>query len=562
MAGEDRARQPKAHMAADGQARAAFDRSQSAPRGGSFGMVLLIALLAGGGGRRPRLCRARAFRDIYPGAAGGPRHHRRVRAVCAGRRHPAVFRPGSGQYGAQGGGRQRLRRRGRHRPGRPRVLRQYHLSRSDWRYRRRGRAADRARVHGRCGDFGSDLPAVESRARGQALAGRSAHPGTRARALAAHARAPARRRQGRQAHGLVDRRRDARPRAPGERVPGAAARHRLSRSRPGRLLLGRCRRRRRLSQRHALGLARSRSRPGRRGLAQAHRNRGGRGRRAVDHARRRARRGEDRGARPRPEDARRQAGAGAAVSQGGVRRRRHGRSLAHFGAQSGARCRRRFSARGGSALHALLPEYADGDCDRRQIRPHRAQQCALRHRLRGPAQGRRPLDLRGGGRARQARAGTGDRQGGGRAGRHRAGGSGAGGARRALRQFLRPGRRGGGQRRRSGHRLRARDHGAAYAGKPRAAAAEDGIGRPARRRHRPRLQQRALGHHDGHRFPAQRAQADRSFVQGHHPDQAERQPRRRAGAPAVGVLAQADACGRRCSTCARRSTTSACCSSA
>ena len=32
-------------MAADGQARSAFDRSQSAPRGGSFGMVLLIALL-------------------------------------------------------------------------------------------------------------------------------------------------------------------------------------------------------------------------------------------------------------------------------------------------------------------------------------------------------------------------------------------------------------------------------------------------------------------------------------------------------------------------------------
>jgi two-component system, cell cycle sensor histidine kinase and response regulator CckA len=49
MAGEDRARQPEAqkaaHMAADGQARSAFDRSQSAPRGGSFGMVLLIALL-------------------------------------------------------------------------------------------------------------------------------------------------------------------------------------------------------------------------------------------------------------------------------------------------------------------------------------------------------------------------------------------------------------------------------------------------------------------------------------------------------------------------------------
>ena len=40
---------------------------------------------------------------------------------------------------------------------------------------------------------------------------------------------------------LVDQRRDARPRPPGERVPGAAARDRLSRSCAGRLLLGRCR---------------------------------------------------------------------------------------------------------------------------------------------------------------------------------------------------------------------------------------------------------------------------------------------------------------------------------
>ncbi len=45
MAGEDRAIKPQARAAADGQARAAFDRSQSAPRGGSFGMVLLVALL-------------------------------------------------------------------------------------------------------------------------------------------------------------------------------------------------------------------------------------------------------------------------------------------------------------------------------------------------------------------------------------------------------------------------------------------------------------------------------------------------------------------------------------
>ncbi len=45
MAGEDRATQPKAADRDGGQGRAAFDRSQSAPRGGSIGMVLLVALL-------------------------------------------------------------------------------------------------------------------------------------------------------------------------------------------------------------------------------------------------------------------------------------------------------------------------------------------------------------------------------------------------------------------------------------------------------------------------------------------------------------------------------------
>ena len=48
-------------------------------------------------------------------------------------------------------------------------------------------------------------------------------------------------------------------------------------------------------------------------------------------------------------------------------------------------------------------------------------------------------------------------------------------------------------------------------------------------------------HHDGDRLPAQRAQADRSVVPGHHADQAERQPGGEPGAAAAGVLAQADA---------------------
>jgi len=64
--------------------------------------------------------------------------------------------------------------------------------------------------------------------------------------------------------------------------------------------------------------------------------------------------------------------------------------------------------------------------------------------------------------------------------------------------------------------------------------------RPARRRHRARFQQCAFRHHDGERFPAERAQADRSVVPGYHADQAERDPRGDAGAPAVGVLAPPD----------------------
>ena len=66
------------------------------------------------------------------------------------------------------------------------------------------------------------------------------------------------------------------------------------------------------------------------------------------------------------------------------------------------------------------------------------------------------------------------------------------------------------------------------------------IRRSARRRHRARLQQRAVRDHDGDRFPAERAQADRPVFLRHHADQAECQPRRGAGAAASGLLAPAD----------------------
>ena len=133
-----------------------------------------------------------------------------------------------------------------------------------------------------------------------------------------------------------------------------------------------------------------------------------------------------------------------------------------------------------------------------------------------------------------------DRPRGGQAGRDRSGRRDARGPGRALRALLcHRGRRG--RRPRDRHRLCARDHRAARPAEPAQPAAEDGAGRPARRRHRPRLQQRARRHHDGVGLPGERAQADRSVVPGHHPDPAERQPRRRAGAPSAGVLAQADA---------------------
>ena len=127
-----------------------------------------------------------------------------------------------------------------------------------------------------------------------------------ARALAAAARAAGRRRAARRPADRVDaHRRDPRARAAGERLSGAAARHRLSRSRAGRLLLGRCPGRHRLSQRDARRLARPRPGPGRLGRPEARRHRRRQWRRAADDARRGARRGQDRGVRPRPQDAQR-----------------------------------------------------------------------------------------------------------------------------------------------------------------------------------------------------------------------------------------------------------------
>ena len=174
-----------------------------------------------------------------------------------------------------------------------------------------------------------------------------------------------------------------------------------------------------------------------------------------------ARRGEDRGARPRLQDPRRAQRAGAAVPQGRVRRRRHARRLAHAGAQPRPRRGGRSRARRRSALHALLPDDADGDRDRRQGRQDRAHQCAVRAAVPGDAdRGRKrgALDPRGGLRARPRSARSRDPKRRRRPGRSRAGRRGAGRQRRALGTVLRLAGRGGGARHRGGDRLRAGDH--------------------------------------------------------------------------------------------------------
>ena len=159
----------------------------------------------------------------------------------------------------------------------------------------------------------------------------------------------------------------------------------------------------------------------------------------------------------------------------------------------------------------------------------------------------------------------GDRRGGGGRRRHRAGRRGACGRGRPAGTerygaLLRHRRRRRGARPGSRHRLRAGDHRAARTRDQGHPAAEDGAGRPARRRHRARLQQCALRHHDGDGFSAQRPQADRPVVPGHHPDQAERQPGGEPGAASARLLAQADAApaGARCRR-GPRATSTCCC---
>ena len=86
-----------------------------------------------------------------------------------------------------------------------------------------------------------------------------------------------------------------------------------------------------------------------------------------------------------------------------------------------------------------------------------------------------------------------------------------------------------------------RHHRAEEPGSAVRAVAEDAGGRPARRRHRARLQQPADRDDRLLRPAAAAPPRRRPVLRRHHADQAERQPRRQPGAPAAGLLAPADA---------------------
>ena len=264
---------------------------------------------------------------------------------------------------------------------RPRGLFQRRLSRADGGRDRARRAPGRAGLHRQSRCVGGGVPPAQGGARRQAAAGRSPHRRLRRRPrpLAADAGAAARPEQARgEIRGVVDRRHHPRPRAPGRRLPGTAARDRISRSCAVRLLLGQSRGRPRLCQRHAGELAGSRSRRDRLGRPEADRHRVRRRRLAADLDRAGARRGQNRGVRHRSAHARRQDHAGAALSQAGVRRRRRARRVAHAGDQPRARRAFRSAARRRSPLHALLRSHPDGDCDRGPGRRGGARQCPLR----------------------------------------------------------------------------------------------------------------------------------------------------------------------------------------
>ena len=212
-------------------------------------------------------------------AAGAARHGRRVLPLRLRHRRGPVRRRRRPQRPHQGDRRQRRRGARRGRGRRPHRLRQREP------ISRLAGARRASRICSRSSGSSPARPEVSEaiyRLAQAARDGRAASEemrlspplGRRARfRLVPHPRAAARAPRRPHRDAVERRRRDARARAPGERLPGTPARDRLSRPRAGRLLLDRCRRRRRLHQRDARRLARLRSRPGRLGRPAPRRHR-------------------------------------------------------------------------------------------------------------------------------------------------------------------------------------------------------------------------------------------------------------------------------------------------
>ena len=278
----------------DDNARAPIDRTRTSRGGGSIGLVLLVALRAGR--RRRRACCSSAAPMPSPifCAARHARHGRRV--LRCSRSPPASCASAARgrEPAAQGRGRRRLRRHPGHRPERPRVLCQCRLSRSD----RRARSAADVRPVERV--FVGDPDVSEAVYRLLKAGARGPPPAGRGRASARIAGEAARWLRMR-VRPLGDGKRDARMTVwsiadvTRERERQENVFQELQHAidyldhAPAGLLLGRCRRRHRLSQRDAGELARPGSRRGRLRRAQARRHRRRRGRRAADDARRRCR---------------------------------------------------------------------------------------------------------------------------------------------------------------------------------------------------------------------------------------------------------------------------------
>ena len=106
---------------------------------------------------------------------------------------------------------------------------------------------------------------------------------------------------------------------------------------------------------------------------------------------------------------------------------------------------------------------------------------------------------------------------------------------------LRLGRRSAQRRGRERDHLRPRHHRAAHPAREPRAKPEDAGHRPARRRRRARLQQRADRDHRLFRSPARQSPPDRPVLPGHHADQAERQSGGGARAAIARLFAPSDA---------------------